>query len=57
MENTPTKSSPVMPQLIILTLFWVGLQLVATWVKDDFSHVSQYISEMLTSVRHWHLVI
>jgi hypothetical protein len=46
MENTPTKSSPVMPQLIILTLFWVGLQLVATWVKDDFSHVSQYISEI-----------
>jgi len=46
MQHAPTKSSPVMPQLIILTLFWIGLQLVATWVKDDFSHVSQYISEI-----------
>lgn len=46
-DNTPAQhSSPILPQLIILTLFWVGLQLVASWVKPDFSHVSQYISEI-----------
>lgn len=34
------------PQLIILTLFWVGLQLVASWVKPGFDHIGQYISEI-----------
>ncbi len=46
-DNTPAQhSSPILPQLIILTVFWLGLQLVASWVKPDFSHVSQYISEI-----------
>lgn len=46
-DNTPAQhSSPILPQLIILTVFWVGLQLVASWVKPEFSHIGQYISEI-----------
>lgn len=37
------------PQLIVLTLFWLGLQLVASWVKPDFNHLQQFISEINAS--------
>lgn len=45
-QHAAKNSSPILPQVIVLTLFWLGLLLVASWVKTDFSHVSQFISEI-----------
>ncbi|MGM0482130.1 MAG: DUF998 domain-containing protein [Pseudomonadota bacterium] len=45
-SRTENKQQGFVPQLVILTLFWVGLQLVASWVKPGFDHMAQYISEI-----------
>lgn len=44
--RTEDKQQGFVPQLVILTLFWLGLQLVASWVKPGFDHTAQYISEI-----------
>lgn len=45
-RSSAVKHQGFVPQLVILTLFWIGLQLMASWVKPEFNHVSQYISEI-----------
>ena len=45
-SNDAAKQQGYVPQLIILTVFWLGLQLVASWVKPGFDHIGQYISEI-----------
>ena len=45
-SDDAAKQQGFVPQLIILTVFWLGLQLVASWVKPGFDHVGQYISEI-----------
>jgi len=47
LQTTSSQTSHgFIPQLIILTVFWLGLQLVASWVKPGFNHITQYISEI-----------
>ena len=45
-EKNAMSQQGFIPQLVILTVFWVGLQLVASWVKPGFDHISQFISEI-----------
>lgn len=45
-EKNAMSQQGFIPQLVILTIFWVGLQLVASWVKPGFDHISQFISEI-----------
>jgi len=44
-DHTSAKQA-MTPQLVVVSIFWLGLLLVASWVKPDYSHMSQYISEI-----------